>query len=367
METVRTIVCKLAPTADQIAQLNSTLVTFAKACNLAADVARRIDSTNKVKVQQDSYRTIKAETGLVANLVIRAIARACAALKVPAKMHSAFEPTSIDYDARTFTFHEWNWTFGLSLLGGRERIATLLGDRQKSMLKGRKPTSATLIKRRDGAFELHVQIKDEAPEPDKVTEYLGVDLGVANIATDSDGTEYSGAPVDNVRRKHNLQRARLQRKGTKGAKKKLIRVSRKESRFRKHLNHAISRKLVDTAKRTGRGIVLEDLKGIRSRIRARSGDAFNKLSGWAFAQLGDFIAYKAAMVGVPVLKIDPRNTSRTCAECGHCEKANRKSQEKFLCKSCGHADNADRNAAKNIMFLAQGKGNLPLELDSARG
>jgi len=69
------------------------------------------------------------------------------------------------------------------------------------------------------------------------------------------------------------------------------------------------------------------------------------MSGWAFSQLRDMIEYKAALVGVRVIKIDPRNTSRTCHKCKHCEKANRKSQSEFVCKSCGHSDNADVNAA----------------------
>jgi putative transposase len=163
MDIVRTIVCKLVPTPAQASEMDATLQAFASACDFAADVARRIGSTNKVKVQHAGYKDIRERFGLSANLAIRAIARACAALKVPEKMHSTFDPTSIDYDARIFAFQEWNWTFGLTLLGGRRKIATSLGDPQKSLLKGRKPTSAMLVKRRDGGYFLHVQIKDEAP------------------------------------------------------------------------------------------------------------------------------------------------------------------------------------------------------------
>jgi putative transposase len=165
MELVRTIVCKLIPTPEQASEMDATLQAFAAACDFAADVARRIGSTNKVKVQHAGYKDIRERFGLSANLAIRAIARACAALKVPEKMHSTFDPTSIDYDARIFAFQEWNWTFGVTLLGGRRKIHTRLGDHQKALLKGRKPTSATLVKRRDGGYFLHVQIKDEAPDP----------------------------------------------------------------------------------------------------------------------------------------------------------------------------------------------------------
>ena len=192
METVRTVVCKLAPTPEQIQDIDATLKAFASACDFAADTARRIGSTNKVKVQAEGYREIRKRFGLSANLAIRAIARACAALKVPEKMHSAFAPTSIDYDARIFSFREWDWTFSLTLLSGRERLASVLGDRQRSILKGKKPTAAVLVKRRDGGYYLHVQLTDESPEPIETTGTLGVDLGRRRVAVDSDGEEDIG-------------------------------------------------------------------------------------------------------------------------------------------------------------------------------
>ncbi|MBA3867765.1 MAG: transposase [Anaerolineae bacterium] len=51
-------------------------------------------------------------------------------------------------------------------------------------------------------------------------------------------------------------------------------------------------------------------------------------------------------------RVDPRYTSQRCCECGHIEKANRKTQDTFLCCQCGHAAHADVNAAKNIAFWA---------------
>jgi IS605 OrfB family transposase len=136
----------------------------------------------------------------------------------------------------------------------------------------------------------------------------------------------------------------------------------KEARFRRHENHRISKAIVENAEGTGRGIALEDLKGIRERITARGSDARNRLSGWSFGQLHAFLAYKAELAGVPVVTVDPRNTSRTCAACGHCEKSNRKSQSEFVCKACGHGAHADLNAARNIAFRAQGARKTPSEL-----
>ena len=78
----------------------------------------------------------------------------------------------------------------------------------------------------------------------------------------------------------------------------------------------------------------------------------SKMGGWAFSQLRQFLTYKAKLHGLPVVVVDPRNTSRTCEECGHCEKANRKRQSEFRCRSCGHTAHADIQAARNIAAKA---------------
>jgi IS605 OrfB family transposase len=121
---------------------------------------------------------------------------------------------------------------------------------------------------------------------------------------------------------------------------------------------------VETARRTGRGIALEDLEGIGERVTARGGDARHRLKGWAFFQLGTFLMYKATLAGVPVVLVDPRSTSQTCAECGHRAKSNRKNQAEFFCGACGHQAPADGNAARNLRALALsqraiGLGNQP--------
>ncbi|WP_371615808.1 RNA-guided endonuclease InsQ/TnpB family protein [Streptomyces sp. NBC_00454] len=73
---------------------------------------------------------------------------------------------------------------------------------------------------------------------------------------------------------------------------------------------------------------------------------------WAFAQLGEFITYKARRAGVPVAYVDPAHTSRTCSRCGHVDKANRVSQARFACRSCGFVDHADHNGSRNIRARA---------------
>jgi putative transposase len=346
METVRTVVCKLAPTPEQVVDIDATLKAFASACDFAADAARRIGSTNKVKVQADAYKTIRERFGLSANLAIRAIARACAALKVPAKMHSAFDPTSIDYDARIFAFHEWNWMFGLTLLSGRVKIVGALGDRQKALLKGRKPTSSVLVKRKGGGYFLHVQLINEAPEPIETTGTLGVDLGRRRVAVDSDGDIHEAMETNRIREHYPRIRRSIQAKGTKGAKRLLKRLSGNEARHARQINHVISRRIVDKARATGRSIAIEELTGIRERTTVRKGQRYKQQS-WSFRQLRSFLEYKSIDAGVPLVAVNPAYTSKTCHRCG--ERGHRDSLI-FTCTECGDFD-SDINAALNISAL----------------
>src|SRR5208283_3922686 len=140
-------------------------------------------------------------------------------------------------------------------------------------------------------------------------------------------------------------KSNLQACGTKSAKRHLRKLSGKERRFKKNTNHVISKFIVSYAARHLMGIGLEDLYSFKVTVRKEQRDKFGK---WAFNELGQFITYKAAIAGVPVVKINPRNTSRTCSKCGHCEKANRKTQDQFECISCEFKINADLNAAINI-------------------
>jgi putative transposase len=343
MKTIRTLACKLSPTAAQRTELDATLQAFADACNHIAEVARQIHSTNKVKVQHACYRQVRERFGLSANLAIRAIARVCAALKVKAKPHSIFAPTSIDYDQRIFSFREWDWTFSLTLLHSRQRLETTLGDRQRQRLKGQTPTSATLVKRRDGTFFLHVQLGGQAPGLQPTTGTLGIDLGRRRVAVDSDNTVYEATEVQRLRAHYLKVRRSLQAKGTREAKRLLKRLSGREQRHMRAINHVISRRIVQTAHTSQRQIALEDLTGIRQRTKSRKAQRYHQHS-WAFYQLRQFLAYKAQDAGVPVVLVDPAYTSKTCHRCR--ERGHRQAL-KFSCTRCGVFD-ADYNAALNI-------------------
>jgi IS605 OrfB family transposase len=138
-----------------------------------------------------------------------------------------------------------------------------------------------------------------------------------------------------MRRRYTGLKAVLQRVRTESAKRHLRKLSGREARFKRQVNHKISKELVTVAKGAMRALTLEDLRGVSSRVTVRRGQ-LGRHGKWAFGQLRAFVDYKARLAGVPVLVVDPRNTSRRCSVCGWVEKGNRVNQSVFRCRSCGH-------------------------------
>jgi len=112
---------------------------------------------------------------------------------------------------------------------------------------------------------------------------------------------------------------------------------------------------ISAAERTGRGIAVEELTGIRNRIRATRRQR-GVLHSWAFAQLWAFLEYKAKRAGVRLVAVERRNSSRECSACGHTAKRNRPNQSTFRCAACGFAAHADTNAARVISGRAAVSG-----------
>lgn len=286
-------------------------------------------------------------------MTVRAIGKAVECFRRDKNKCPSFMPYgATTYDERIMGFKGMDRVSLWAMPEGRVIIPLIYGEYQKERfdrIKGQ----ADLVYR-NGKFYLYCTVNLPSDAPIDPSDFLGVDLGIVNIATTSDGKRYSGSEVKGVRHRHRRLRSKLQRKGTRAAKRKLKQLSGRERRFATHTNHVISKQIVAAAKGTGRGIAVEELKGIRDRVTVRHKQRAS-LHSWSFAQLRVFLTYKAQLAGVIIAAIDPRNTSRTCAECWHCEKGNRQSQDKFRCRSCGHEAHADINAALNIRGRATSK------------
>jgi putative transposase len=361
MEQVLTLVCKLNPTPQQVIQIEATLKAFADACNYANDQVKP-QITSKTTIQGLVYQDLRSLFGLSANLAVRACARVGANRKTAKQKDKPvkfFKPTSADYDARIFAFREKDWTISLTLSEGREHIKLDVGNYQRGKLKGKKPTSAQLCKHRDGSYYIHIQIKDEAPQPLKPNNVIGVDFGRRDIAVTSNGDKWDGKQITEVRDRYAKTRASLQQKASKGtrstrrrARQILQRLSGRERRFQQWLNHQISYRIIQQAKSTSAIVAIENLTGIRERTNTQPRNKVERRrsNSWSFYQLRSFLEYKGIKEGVEVIAVPPAYTSQTCHQCLH---IGLRSDKRFKCGNCGWHGDADLNGAKMISLLGQ--------------
>jgi len=354
----QTLLVKLAPEPEEHATPLHTLEAFNATCNAIAEVAYEHRLANKLQLQPLVYHNIRERFGLSSQMTIRAIAKVSEAYKRDKRVKPLFRAHgAMIYDQRICSFPTPD-RVSLLTLDGRVIVPFRFGAYAKGMLQRTRGQCDVLYRTRTDTFFLAITVDAPEPTPDEASDYLGVDLGVITLAATSDGeflnhsTGPKHAHINQVRARYSRIRGKLQKKGTKSAKQLLRKRSGKEKRFSRDINHCLSKALVSTAKGTSRGIALEDLKGIRERAKGTVKRQRRVLHSWAFFQLRAFIAYKAALAGVPVVYVNPAYTSQTCSRCGHCEKANRTSQSKFLCRNphCGFSAHADLNAAVNFRY-----------------
>jgi len=384
----------LVTTPDQSAKLRGLIETFNRACNYASQAAFTSKVFKNFELSKLVYKDIKIEydlLGRVAQLVAKKTAQAYKLIKSqektytkrlalyqerladwkslsPSDQKTKREPREprppkirnfrllggIPLDRQTFSYKK---TGLISIWTPTGRIQVPFKVRpgvDASKLSSLREAKLLL---RNGKFILH-QVIEVAEAPIKpVQDFLGVDLGVKNIAYDSEGSGYAGAHLNNLRKRHLRLRAKLQKKQTKSAKRLLKKRSKKESRFASDVNHQISKKLVLKAQTSDRGLAIENLKGIRktSEKGTKTGKAQRQsLNSWAFFQLRAFITYKCQLYGVDLRVVDPSYTSVTCPQCGCRNKKNRLTRDRFRCFVCSHTGYSDLIAAVNIRAKALG-------------
>ena len=340
-----TLKMKLITTDEQYQKLLQTMERFNEACNFISDFAWQNKIFGKVLIQKHLYREIRKKFSLSAQMAVRAVGKVSESYQTDRKCKHGFDPHgAMVYDQRILSFKSLE-TCSILTLEGRETVNIAYGGYQTLDLNRiRGQADLILVK---GQFYLMVIV--DLPEDPKFEprEILGVDLGIVNIATTSDGQQFSGKQCTEARKKYSTIKSKLQSVQTWNAKKHLKRISGRERRFKRDVNHCISKQIVAQAKDTLSGIALENLTGIRERVTGYK-SLRASIGKWAFYEIALFIQYKAQMLGVPIFFVDPRNTSKQCSKCGFIDTDNRKTQSEFFCLKCGHKENADVNAAKNI-------------------
>lgn len=339
-----TLQIKLLPDKNQSQSLLETIKKCNSICNEISNSAWERKTYNQYKLHHIVYHPIRKSSKIAAQALVRCISKVVDSYKLDKKTKRFFRLLgAITYDDRILSYNDkiasiWS-------VNGRLKIPFVCHNTNYlPHIKG----EADLIVR-GGKFYLFQTVEIPEDNVRDVEEFIGVDFGMVNLATTSNDLSYSGKDVNRVMQRTTRIKSILQKKNSKSAKKHLKKLSGTERRFKRQTNHVISKRIVSLAKDTNKGIALEDLKGFKATVRREQREKFTK---WAFNELGEFITYKAKLAGVPVIFIDPRDTSKTCNKCGYISRNNRRSQSKFICRQCGFSLNADLNGAMNIASRA---------------
>lgn len=249
--------------------------------------------------------------------------------RIPLEVHSASHEEALD-----------------KLIAGEAKLGTL-----------------KICKSKKGIWYALVSVSMEVPDAVAVESWIGVDRGQNNIAVAAlpkgFGKFWKGGRVKGLRRQFQRTRKKLQE-----AKqlKEVKRLEQRERRIMTHINHVISKELVQFASDFGMGLRFEDLSGIRQTSNQRKktkSDAGNNRDSWAFYQLELFTRYKAVRAGVPVQSVPAPYTSKSDHRNGVIGKRNGDWFKGFD----GYRCNADWNASQTI---GQWLGfSCPLSLQSA--
>ena len=128
--------------------------------------------------------------------------------------------------------------------------------------------------------------------------------------------------------------------------------------------HKVSAAIVKLCKERGHGLIVEDLKGLRSSVNVkvkrfnpyngkiqpistRSKELKRRLNNWWFRRLLNQLEYKARWEGIPIKAVSPKGSSSTCPICG--SKLKLYLNGRVECRSCGYYGDRHVTACLNLL------------------
>jgi putative transposase len=343
---------KLKCTEEDRTALLMTMEAYTVAFNMAADWGFANRTTNRFKAQDGVYREIRnVIPELNSSLVQTAIHCSCEALKGVKLKKSPYRRTyaAMRYSKKSIRVVLDHGFLSLTTVKGRRKINFDFPEYMRIKFDGWRVVSSTISRRRDSKdFYLGVVVERKLPTMEKGSGVLGVDRGLRNIAVTSNNEFFNSKVLNSIRGRYAYNRATLQARGTRSAKRRLRKIAGRERRFIAYQNHVITRAIASAPYSY---FILEDLTNI-GRKDEKNGSLRHKLRSWPFNQFEEFLNYKAEELGKQVIKVPPEGTSITCSKCGHIERENRMGNV-LRCRRCGYEINIDLNAARNIADLGK--------------
>ena len=179
------------------------------ACNAISEIAWKTKIFRQYDLHKLAYKSIRKEFELSAQIIVRAIAKVASAYKLDKEKKRTFKPLgAIAYDDRILTYRIDKQFVTIWTLGGRQHIPYLCGDKQKKIIESRQGESDLVFHK--GQFYLLASCEVPQPTPQQVDDAIGADLGIVKLLTDSTGENFSGEPVEKVRKRYHKIKRTLQ-------------------------------------------------------------------------------------------------------------------------------------------------------------
>jgi hypothetical protein len=229
-----------------------------------------------------------------------------------------------------------------------------LADFHRQALKGHLINTSVTLNKRDTGWWLTLSYDEVVTlqtAPDATV--IGIDVGVANFVTTSDGRHY-GTFHGKLRERQKRDREKRRRKAKlraclekKGALQLPSTTSRSGQRLMRHVKQEINRAVNECfAEHEGGQFAYEQLTVASMKHKARAMNAYLRASN--LAHIPEQIAWNAAKRGVQATLVKSAYSSQVCSICYYVDRQNRPDQHTFCCQACGYQAHADLNAAINI-------------------
>ncbi len=220
-----------------------------------------------------------------------------------------------------------------------------------------------LITRSHDKWYVIIQTEQEISKSNRNGRSVGIDVGLNSFAVDSDGVVIENPRFyeQSLKKIRKLQRSvsRKQRfsQNWKKVKRKLAKVYEHVTNQKKDFLHKLSRYYVDTYAT----ICVEDLdiKGLKEK--GNSTGLHRSIHDASWGRFYSYLTYKAESAGTNIIKVDPRNTSQMCSNCGSIVKKTL-SDRIHECPYCGFVADRDYNAAVNIHRVGMEQPFEPVEV-----
>ena len=351
------------PAVDVPTTLLGLLVEFRLIVNKAIRIALREDIGSRVRLTRVAYRSLSEEHHVYKQYIPSAFEVALAVLKVYRRLVRRGKRTAVPFMRRLLLKAE-NQSYRLDRTTGRLRIPIRRGEHVDLDLPLSEWHRSFLSDPSWGLGSLTVTperivvvVRRGAPEPYEPRSAIALDTNedsLVGVDADRETARLVSLPFGGVRKvqaTHFRRRRRLARKKEHDHRVRRRLLAREGTRERNRVVqrlHRVSKVLVVTAKANRAAIVLEDLT--LSGAGGRSRRMNRRLSSWPRREIHRQIEYKAALEGVPVIKINPKWTSKTCPVCV-ARRRDRVGPE-FVCLLCDWEMNRQHNAAMNILKTA---------------